>query len=1154
MGAERSDQGIASPQHAGHFWTIATDRAVAARLSVGPANVMIMWPDMLANDTTGLRQSVDPQTYVRGLIYAQQGVVSDIQWDRRQCLLVGRVHGSRPTAYTTMAVLDPEGDDSYAFDEGHCDCPVSFNCKHVVALVLTAIGDGSPDAHPVATPAADWMRSLDSFLRDAGGADGVDAPEIAVELTLSAGAPATGRRRDSVTGRPRLMARLVRPGRSGWVAGDLSWARLSRRPEPGDGPAERVRWLRQFFLLYEAGQRDGGYYSYYAREEKYLDLTAYESSQLWALLDEAAKLGIRFVYGKNRGDVDHYGTARLTLDVTNDAPSGDFVVVPVLVVDGVIGKVVPVRFVGADGHGVVYVRRSETEAGTNPQNWRFGIARLEQPIGQQLQHLALDGGQLAVPAADGDHFREEYVPRLQRLTTIMSSDGSFVPPEISGPTLVARADYGDGHELKVDWEWLYQVGGAERRVPLDDPFLAGADDGFRDPAAERALQAGLDPGLLGPGRAGDDAGRRADARSTLERRRFDGLDTMRFSTESLPRLRDLDDVEVEVTGAPADYREVGDSLVIGVSAEDAPGETDWFDLGVSITADGQDVPFTDVFTALARDEPYLLLPDGGYFSLQKPELRSLRRLIDEARALGDHTGDGTRISRFQAGLWEELAELGVVTHQADAWQRQVNGLLALGALDDTAAPPSTLRAQLRPYQLDGYRWLMFLWENGLGGILADDMGLGKTLQTLALICHAKQADPDMPPFLVVAPTSVVSNWVSEAARFAPGLTVVPVTDTLRRRGQPLDEVVAGADVVVTTYTLMRLDADAYGQAPWSGLVLDEAQHVKNHQSKTYQAARKLPVPFKLAVTGTPVENNLMELWSQLSIAAPGLFPHPRRFEEYYGRPIERQGDADRLAQFRRRIKPLVLRRTKEQVAADLPAKQEQVLEVELHPKHRKVYDKHLQRERQRVLGLLDDVDKNRLTILRSLTLLRQLSLHAGLVDDEHGDLASAKIDLLIEQLGDVIDGGHRALVFSQFTGFLGLVRERLEAAGIEYCYLDGSTRHREQVIAQFKEGTAPVFLISLKAGGFGLNLTEADYCFILDPWWNPATEAQAVDRTHRIGQTRNVMVYRLIAADTIEQKVMALKDRKAKLSASVMDDGNAFGGRLDVDDIRNLLE
>ena len=637
-----------------------------------------------------------------------------------------------------------------------------------------------------------------------------------------------------------------------------------------------------------------------------------------------------------------------------------------------------------------------------------------------------------------------------------------------------------------------------------------------------------------------------------------GLDTMRFTTELLPLLTGQPGVAVEVTGEPADYREAGDSLRIGVSTGEIAGEVDWFDLGITITVEGREVPFTDVFTALSREESHLLLPDGAYFSLDKPELRQLASLIEEARALQEVVGGSLRISRFQAGLWEELAALGVVGRQARAWQQQVQGLLEVSEADGISGsglrqPPDTLRARLRPYQLDGFGWLAFLWQHRLGGILADDMGLGKTLEALALICHARQADPASAPFLVVAPTSVAPNWAAESARFAPGLKVVTITDTLARSGADLAEVIAGADVVVTSYTLLRLDFDAHLAAEWSGLILDEAQYAKNHQSKIYQCARRLRAPFKVAITGTPMENNLMELWSLLSITAPGLFPNPARFRDYYARPIERQGDAELLAQLRRRIRPLLKRRTKEQVAADLPEKQEQVLEVELHPRHRKLYQTYLQRERQKVLGLLDDINANRFTILTSLTRLRQLSLHAALVDSAQADLPCSKIDTLLDQLQDVAAGGHRALVFSQFTGFLAHVRERLDAAGVRYCYLDGKTRDRAAVLRRFKDGTDPVFLISLKAGGFGLNLTEADYCFLLDPWWNPATETQAIDRTHRIGQTRNVMVYRLIAKDTIEEKVMALKARKAELFANVIDDGNAFGGSLDADDIRGLL-
>jgi SNF2 family DNA or RNA helicase len=292
----------------------------------------------------------------------------------------------------------------------------------------------------------------------------------------------------------------------------------------------------------------------------------------------------------------------------------------------------------------------------------------------------------------------------------------------------------------------------------------------------------------------------------------------------------------------------------------------------------------------------------------------------------------------------------------------------------------------------------------------------------------------------------------------------------------------------------------------------------------------------------------------LSIVAPGLFPNPQQFSEFFRKPIESGNAPERLDALRRRVRPLMLRRTKDLVATDLPPKTEQVLNVSLNPQHRRVYDTHLNRERQRVLRLVDNMDKNRISILQSLTTLRQLSLDASLIDEKYaGTVRSSKIDALVEQLQEVAAEGHRALVFSQFTRFLSLVRDRLGEEGIDSCYLDGKTRDRAARIAEFTEGDAPVFLISLKAGGFGLNLTAADYVYVLDPWWNPAAEEQAIDRTHRIGQDKPVMVYRLVATDTIEQKVVALQQRKRDLFSLVVDGGAASSGALTAEDIRELF-
>jgi superfamily II DNA or RNA helicase len=1088
-------------------------------------------------DATGLMPAAGPGGYQRGVEYARRNAVVQTSWDQANGALSGTVHGRLGDFYTTTAWFAADG-HTYRFREGECSCPVGLDCKHVVALVLSVAGT-SRRAPAASGRSARWEESLSALLDTGAARTGSAAGGIPIAIELSvppSGRPGSGSSR-------RVMARLVRPGKTGgWANGGLSWSGLDTVHYRDDFRPDHVRMLKELYAVCRSREARSSY-SYYAyRDDKSIVLSACETRQLWPLLDDAEAIGVRLIHARKAlGDVQWDGPAELSLDVVAGAGAGSLSISPLITVHGAPVDAVPVVFIGSEGHGVVYVDRGHLSQGS--ADWPLRLARLERAVPRQLQAMALDQRPLEIPAADRQRFSDEFYPRLRNVAAVISSDDSFSPPAISGPTLVLQASYSTGHELRLRWDWSYDVGETRLRVPL---YPESANSDFRDRDAERAVLHSLDAGLEAFGIWIADT-----AQPLAPEARLSGIDTMRFSTEVLPLLDGRPDVRVEINGEPAAYREAGDSLRIGVSADAVPDQTDWFDLGVTITVEGHDIPFADVFVALSRGESHLLLDDGAYFSLEKPELQALRRLIDEARALQDKPDGPLRLSRFQAGLWGELAELGVVDRQARAWQQQVEGLLAPGSVEPVSEP-ATLAARLRPYQADGFGWLAFLWKYRLGGILADDMGLGKTLQSLALICHAKQAEPDVTPFLIVAPTSVVTNWAAEAARFTPDLTVVAISDTLRRRGQSLEEVIAGAAVVVTSYTLFRLDFDAYSAREWGGLVLDEAQFVKNHQSKAYQCARRLAVPFKLAITGTPMENSLMELWSLLSITAPGLFPNPTRFRDYYARPIEK-GDAELLAQLRRRIKPLVRRRTKEQVAADLPAKQEQVLEVELHPRHRRIYERQLQRVRQQVLGLIDDLDRNRFAILRSLTLLRQLSLHAGLVDEAHLDLPSSKIDVLLEQLNDVIDGGHRALVFSQFTGFLEVVRRRLDAEGVAYAYLDGRTRRRSEVLKSFKDGSAPVFLISLKAGGFGLNLTEADYCFLLDPWWNPATEAQAVDRTHRIGQTRNVMVYRLIARDTIEEKVVALKERKAELFASVMDDGNAFSSTLGADDIRELF-
>jgi superfamily II DNA or RNA helicase len=1002
---------------------------------------------------------------------------------------------------------------------------------------------------------------------------------LAIELSLVAGV------HSSSPGPPRLKARLMRPGaRGGWVNGSLSWGSLEPWSLHGEHYREdHVALARRFDAAHQAHEASSSHYYYYSSgDQRTIDLTDWDGMQLWPLLDQAARLGVVLVQGSRGGlEIPRYRSGELVLDVSRqDADSAR--VFPKLRLDppGELDGYGVLQFLGANGHGLLLTQRGDDGTSDPPLGQRrLRLVRLARETPPELQRMVTEGTGLRVPREQLPRFASELAPALRNIAPVVSADGSFSVPEVSTPELLLRARYGEDHITEVGWEWAYEVG--ERLLSF--PLGTDSGAGLRDMAAEQAILDKLelsDTGLSDLGLL-DGSGRPARAPESLH-----GFDTVWLATEALPALAQRGGLRVETEGEPLDYHSVDESLQIGVATIEIEGERDWFDLGVTITIDGRELPFADVLTALAEGETRMLLDDGAYFSLDSPRLSALRELLEEARTLGDVSTLGTlKISRYQASLWEELVKLGVVRRQAESWRRQVEGLLQLEQLDPVELP-SGLQATPRPYQREGYEWLATLYQLGLGGILADDMGLGKTLEALALICHVcDQRRADAGPggavagpggavaapadaiagtagplagspaaaFLVVAPTSVVATWVSEAERFTPRLRVRALTDTLARADVEIDQIAAEADVVVTTYTLVRLDAERYQRVEWAGVILDEAQAVKNPGAKTYAAVRRLPADFKLAMTGTPMENNLTELWALLSIVAPGLFPDPAAFGDYYAKPIERHNDSERLARLRRRIRPLVKRRSKELVAADLPPKQEQILEVGLQPRHRKLYDTYMQRERQRLLGLLDDFDKNRFTILSAITRMRLLSLHAGLVDKQHLKVRSAKLETLTEQLADVAGGGHRALVFSQFTGFLALVRARLDAAHLQYCYLDGRTRHRDKVLAEFKQGDAPVFLISLKAGGFGLNLTEADYCFLLDPWWNPAVEAQAIDRIHRIGQTRQVMVYRLVSKNTIEEKVVALAQRKAALFKGVMDDGELFAGQIDVDDIRGLL-
>ena len=788
-----------------------------------------------------------------------------------------------------------------------------------------------------------------------------------------------------------------------------------------------------------------------------------------------------------------------------------------------------VRIVARNGDEVITRPRIDRDAGVLLLDGGRSIARIEG-LGT-LDGFPLDRG-LHIPAADVAEFRGTWLPALRRRFSMASSDGSFdadARPQVSLLGTVRR----DGESVVVRWWAEYVQGESRSRTPVAHCARdeAVAEIVRRVESWGRSLDATLwtpppRTGRLSPWLVPAFLEHVVDAKSV------DGL---------------IWDVAEDVRAI--DVRDSGCEIDMSI----APAERDWFDLNVRLRLDNVTISIRDALEAIAKGQDYVEV-NGVWVRLDGERIRSLAALLEEARTLTGWDGEGVRLTPMQVGMVDLLATASDRVSMSDAWRARIAPLRD-GSADTGLAPIASLSAILRPYQRRGHAWLTARMSGGIGGILADDMGLGKTVQILSAVAavRAHKGGDANAPVLVVAPTSVVGVWVEQARQFTPQLRVRTVTETATRRGTTITQEAANADIIVTSYTLVRLEAQQWSQVRLGGVVIDEAQAVKNPRTATYRALRDLEAPWKLAVSGTPIENSLSDLWSLLSLTCPGLLPPWETFQQQVRRPIENSADPTLLARLTAYVAPFVLRRTKEEVAPDLPDKIVDVVRVDLGKEHRHIYDQYLARERARILDLLRDVDANRMSVLASITRLRQLALDPALVEESYAHVGSAKIEYLADRLDEIVPLGHQALVFSQFTSFLERIRHMLERRGISVVQLDGSTRGRAEVIEKFRSGEAQVFLISLKAGGSGLTLTEADYVYVMDPWWNPAAEEQAIDRAHRIGQTKKVNVYRMVATDTIEAKVVELQDRKRQLISSVMN-GTGTGARLSEADLRGLLD
>ena len=630
-----------------------------------------------------------------------------------------------------------------------------------------------------------------------------------------------------------------------------------------------------------------------------------------------------------------------------------------------------------------------------------------------------------------------------------------------------------------------------------------------------------------------------------------GDDAIQFWTEGIGALPEEWDLFV-----PDDLVDVqvrNESL--SASARVSSG-VDWLSLRLSFEAGGVAVTQEELGRCLAEGRRYVRLADGSFARLDAEKVRSV--LQRQAEILATGGGQGGKLPLSQAGRIQELLEQVGKAQVADSAKALFGKLRDIEEIKG-AKKPRNLKAQLRPYQEAGFQWLWFLHEIGSGGVLADDMGLGKTVQTIALLLAVKAADAkleDKGPFkaLIVAPTSVVTNWMRELDKFAPSLKhVVWHGGDRKERIEELE----GTDIVITSYALLRRDEELLSKLKLRYAILDEAQNIKNPMSATARAAKRLRSDRRLALSGTPIENRLSEIWSIFDFVSPGLLGPLDKFEERYSRPID-AGDGKAANRLRATIHPFILRRTKGEVAKDLPEKIESDQVCELTGEQGALYGAVLKEVRAQVMGEVErqGMAKSHIQILAGLTRLRQAACDPRLLGlpREFSNEDSGKLQALRDLVQMCIAGGHRALVFSQFVSMLTLIRRALEDDGVAYEYLDGSTKDRQGRVESFqREDGPPVFLISLKAGGSGLNLTAADTVIHFDPWWNPAVEDQATDRAHRIGQTRVVTTYRLIAKGTIEEKIIELGGKKRELVGAVLAEDAGGAKKLTKVDLEDLF-
>ena len=1090
-------------------------------------------------------------TLERGQAYAEAGraTLGGTQSNGKFHQILGTCQGSEPKPYRqeVRLVMDRNG-KSVLRVEGHCSCPVGHNCKHVVALLLTwnaqlcqqyAQANDSMLRQTPSPAAVAWLDALQPAADKATAANGQCIVYVLMLADASVRLFRTRRLKSGGYSKPEIFHPELHR---------LAWGNVPTYYQPSDLPI-----LRLFLSL-----QDNVLYSY----ETALKLSGEEGAVLLRMMLRTGRL---YLENLSASPLSHGDRLESRLSWRRDA-SG----LQQLSLDS--GQTLsllptsPLWYVDSTRNVMGEVRLDLPEEIATRLLAAPPLDELDALLTrEQLQQIGrLHGLQLPLPEAAAPE-----KPASPPTAFLRLGAGRF-----RHAASISMVDEFAIATLWLEYPGLSQIVGEESASPL----LRCSRDGqaitlLRDSQAEGDIWHLLqEHGLESYRRRLPNYERVSSAADCLLPARQDAASWLHFLNEGIPALVAAG-LTVEINDDFPYHMTEADDWFVEIFDDAEAGGGDWFDLDLGVVIDGSRISLVEPIARLIGERPKLLeelrgLQDEQRVPLQLDERRILPVPARRMRAwlgplLEFANGDEKpRLSRLHAVTLAELEALpghwlgGERLRELGRRLRDFSGIAEV-------LPNPGFKTTLRPYQQSGLNWLQFLREYELGGILADDMGLGKTVQTLAhlqLEHITRRADR---PSLVVAPTSLIPNWRSEALQFAPDLKVL----TLHGPDRSLRfSEMADADVILTTYPLLVRDQEALLAQQYHVLVLDEAQFVKNPKAQSHQVARKLKARHRLSLTGTPLENHLGELWAQFNFLLPGLLGDIRRFAVAFRTPIEKQGDIRRQQDLAERVRPFLLRRTKEQVLTELPPKTEMERWVELADSQRDLYESlRLAFDKKLRLILAErGVAQSQIMILDALLKLRQTCCDPRLVKLTGTQAAnggtpfqlqdSAKLELLMEMLDELLEEGRHVLLFSQFTSMLALIEQELDRRGIAYAKLTGQTRDRETPINRFQNGEVNLFLISLKAGGTGLNLTAADAVIHYDPWWNPAVEEQATARAYRIGQDKPVFVYKLLTQGTVEEKILALQDRKRGLADNLLKGAGAGQHLITAEDLDVLFQ